>query len=402
MITKDRREIISYICILVMSFLLFFAMNDSFVGTGLLAAMTVVLIVCNYNKKTIYPVVPIILLCGYFIIMFALSGTMGITGFNSPQKFVAKFIGMMFAFVAATVIKQFSEEEKKRIVQVCILSIIISSFISIYYCIFVDPMAMRARDLVDINATFSFGQLYAIVLFIGGFSCYWLTMTKKNRIWSLVVFVILFTCLAYAMFTTALLLAIIGIVLGLILNNLTNKKRVAISIIALIAILIVFLVVREPLSAALYRMTLNFPELVQQRVAKVIDLLFATSHETTYTMDRRFELASYSLNSFFQHPWFGVGIKGIKYGAIGYHQEWPDMLGICGIIGTAIISLVMSAFTRKMFSWTEQISDKKALAIGLVQFFILGFLNPCISAASMFMLFCILPNLSSLGYGRAE
>ena len=37
MITKDRREIISYICILVMSFLLFFAMNDSFVGTGLLA-----------------------------------------------------------------------------------------------------------------------------------------------------------------------------------------------------------------------------------------------------------------------------------------------------------------------------------------------------------------------------
>lgn len=398
---KNVNKDITYICLLVCSFLIFFCIGSFLSGFVEIGIISAILIIANFRNRTLNIILPSILLMCFMVGWFAFSGTINIRGYNAPIKFVSKFVYLVFGGISGLAMKELSVRRKKNIIKIAIGTMLISSLISIYYCVAVNPDALRYRDIVGINNTFDFNQLYSVTFFFASYIFSYMMNRKSlgnstKKMIMILTISILLCVIVLSRLTTAILFIVIGVAIPILLDlKKKNAKSVSISIIILLIVL-VSVVFRNEISDALVGISKLFPSVVSRRLIRIVDMVFFTTHDNTYTMSRRMELASYSINSFLKSPIIGIGLNNIGYGTIGYHQEWFDFLGVIGLFGTCITMGSMMLFVRNIYKKTNSKIDQRNMQICLILFFILGFLNPCITISSMFTISVLAPNLSVL------
>lgn len=116
------------------------------------------------------------------------------------------------------------------------------------------------------------------------------------------------------------------------------------------------------------------------------------------TLSRRFMLANWSLVSFKNNPIFGINWKNHTYGKIGCHMQWADDLGRYGIIGNIFIIINYFMLAKYTINNTDKCFVKNSLVTVWIMFFILGFLNPCLSATNLMMMFVVIPSIEGILY----
>lgn len=399
---KNVNQYLSYIILLFSSVWVFFCFNESSMALESIALFALLLLL-NPRSDIFKDVVFFLLITIFFTGTLFMSGRlMERGGYNIPWKFLVKFFHILFAAMCGSVMRNLSSRQKKRVVCFALGSITISSIVSLYYVLRVNSLAIRYRELVGISQTFTFDQLFALPILAPGLVLFYLKMKKnlKHKLLFIAASVVIFLCVFFSVLTTAILITLIGLALVFLFTSFEKGNKMAIFwAILLVVFGGILLFFRTQIGELLYGIVGNMSTVVQQRLSRVIDMLFATDHANTYSMDRRFELADYSLDTFRAHPIFGIGIGGIRYGVIGYHQEWPDVLGVCGIIGTAIIVFAFCIYFKKLFRRTTENIDRMGTTIGLILMLILGCLDPCLVLPELYVIMVILPNISALVYG---
>lgn len=358
------------------------------------------IILLNIDNRMMINIVPALLMAIVTLIMLFMSGRMSERGFNAPIGNAQKFVFILFTQCVAIVTRQMEKRKKRTILLVTFSTIAVSCVVSIFYALTQDKYAIRYFEDRGFTNVMDFNQSYSVpfaftLIFLFLFSAKKIRM--KGRVIAL-AFIVLSAYFAFvSLYTTALMFIAIGMAMCFLVLLHEKSKKTFVGFALLSVFVVAFGVVfRQEISDFLYDLTENLNWIVQARVRDVIDTVFHTDHGNWYNTDRREELANYSLNSFFRHPWFGVGYSGYGYGIIGCHQEWYDMLGVFGLVGTSCFVFLMLFYIWQAYKYAESQMDKNALLISVTMFAILGFLNPCLSKQGLFLVFVIAPNLSSL------
>lgn len=387
---------ISFILVIITVALSFFSLIDSSFGTkALLVAL--VLLVLNLSNTYLNCVLPSMLFCFFAVFLLIISGQLGMRGFNAPINHGMKFVYIFLAFSIAVVTKGFSDSQKRIIIIVTILSGIISGCISIYSAVRMDPYAIRYASERGFSNVVDFNQLYGLTLYAVSMSLFLIAYGLKKHISVLIATIVMSLCVYFSLFSTAILLLLMGIVIGVLVNSYRKEKRniIYLCFFVLIFILVIMLFSNQ-ISEFIYNLTDGLNWIVRDRIRSVVDSFLGTDHGINYSYDRRNELAGYSINSFLQNPLFGVGYDTYGYGVIGCHQEWQDMLGVFGLIGTSIVLLVFFHMIKFIWNATENSVDRTAFIVSLILFFALGFVNPCLSIPVLIVVFVLSPNISAL------
>lgn len=116
--------------------------------------------------------------------------------------------------------------------------------------------------------------------------------------------------------------------------------------------------------------------------------------------NRRSDLANVSLNTFFDYPFFGIGVpEWGQYNQVGEHMPWVDFLAQYGFFGfLPFIAFLLYLLFRnfRFYFGSDRSLYKSVCATGFLIFVFSNFINPLIQEASMIFLllfyFCSVSN----------
>lgn len=396
---KNIRQVFTYAILLLSSFWIFFFLNESSMGAEGFVLL-IVLLLANLNYRSIRDVLFPTLLTAFFIISLLLSGRFfERDSYNIPYKFVVKFVVYSFTTMCASAMYGLEIRQRRRVVLTALITVFVSCAVSFCYATFVVHFTIRTCMELEVTQMMTFDQLYAMPVLLPSLVFFYAKYRRqmKHKVWYVLLLVTGFVFILGSMLATATILSIGGVAICFLMISFErgNKKAVVIAT-ALFVAAVLFFLFREQLGELAYGLTENMNTALQGRLRRVFDIIFATQHKNAYSMDRRFELAEYSLDTFRLHPILGVGVGGIRYGVIGYHQEWPDLLGVCGIVGTVIVMVSFTDTFRRIKRRTSDRSDRRSFYLSCFILFILGWLDPCLGFPQMYSVMVILPNLSVL------
>ena len=390
-------RVMTYCIALVSMFMIFFSFNNTSWGSVCIVA-TLVLIILNCRYDYLKPLFPFVLVCGITMLLLFMSGRASERGFNAPVNNALKYIHLMFVVALSIAMKKMSRQERHTILKWTMVSLTISVLISLYYLLRVDIYAVRFSELRGFPMVIGFDQFYGLcmflcVLFFTVISC----KQEKNKTKYIVLIIIWLACVGLSLLVTGLLLAVMGIALGLAVAKYNeSKSKTILWVIAIIILGFVVLVFRTQISDWIYSITDSMNPFLKDRLRSVTDTLLRTDHNIAYSYDRREELAGYSMSTFRNHPLFGIGYKYYGYGIIGCHQEWQDMLGVFGLFGATVFVILMMCHSRYLLKRMDNEIDKSAYLIALLVYIVFGFLNPCLTPPSLSVLFIVAPNASCI------
>ena len=386
---------LTYLIVLVSLFLAFFSYTKASFGIECIF-LTVAILVLNLKTKYLTELLPFMIICGITIIMYAFSGQTSVRGFNAPVNHMLKFVYLMFAVAISIGMRELSREVRARAIKWMLVSVLISVLISSYSAIFVDRYAIRYPEERGFNNVVDFAQFYGICIILCALVFVLLRYRKRYAIWKQVLYCIpVFVCVAVSLYVTGVLITALGIGLGFALHKYdSSKTKAALWAFILILLLGLMMIFRTQISDWIYRITEPLNWILKDRLRSVADTIFRTNHNLLYSYDRRNELASYSLTTFKNHPFLGIGYKEYGYGIIGGHQEWQDLLGVFGIVGTVILGVALLFLIKTTAKNIDNRIDLHAFYIAVIVFFILGFLNPCLNLPVLTAVFVVAPNIS--------
>ena len=379
--------------------------NDT-LGAPLFAA-ALLLMLFGWNGGKMAKAIPVLLLFLVIAFMLAASGQMSGRGFNSPFRHALKFLNLFFAFTCYLYLKDSAEEFMKKLFVIgTIFAVTVSSLRSVYIILTTNDYAVRyaSRYGEEAAGAANFHQVYAVPFFI--VIVFFLLIYAGTKTWksSLVLALILLANLYFiyrSLFTTALILTGLGILLLLYVKLFMRHRAFALALLLLfiVAFALVVFVFPEAVMETAKSATANMNYVLRSRLLYVLETILQVPSGIEYTYNRRMQLANYSLDTFRAHPFFGVGYAGYGYGVIGCHQEWADMLGVFGAIGSLIVFGILFWMFAQVFKGLESRVEKELYITAVILFIILGFLNPCMSAPVMMMVFVVVPNAKYL-FGR--
>lgn len=387
--------------ILLMAGLIYFSGADS-MGTIELGIAITAFILC-FNNCKMQRAIPILLLAGFVLFMLFFSGQRNVTGFNAPIKHALKFVHLLFAFICYLFFRYAaSEKEKIILIYVVFFAAAASCLRSIYLVYTGNDYAIRYAARYGYSGDVAgFAQIYGIPLLI---VIVWSLLFNgekkkfKEKILLIGLLAIYLYFIYVSLMTTALILTVIGILLFVLIKmvhkNAATSIMVLISLL-LLAILTLFVFPNQIMSVVI-KLTENMNYVLQDRIRYVFQDMLNVSSGISYNHERREELASYSLNTFKEHPIFGVGYSGYGYGVIGCHQEWPDMLGVFGLLGSIVVWGIIIRMIIVTYKGLESREEKDLFLVLVAMFGTLGFLNPCLGSPLLFALFVIAPNAKCL------
>ena len=389
------RQFLTYIIILTVMFVTFCSFCRGSFGMEYII-LSIGLLMLNLSPKAIIELLPFILTSIVTLLLLFFSGQASVRGFNAPINHALKFVNLMFTAAVSIGMRNLPKKYKLFILRTVIFSIIISALNSLYYVIFVDKYAIRYYADRGFTTVVDFDQFYGICFVLCVLICALFLWNKGYKIRKFVpvcIIMSLFVCLS--LYVTGLLICMLGVSIAFaIYMYLRNKRRAAVSAIMVMLALVIVLVFKNQISDFIYSITEPLNYILRDRLRSVADMVLRTDHNLAYSYDRRNELAGYSLNAFHQHPLFGVGYESYGYGVIGCHQEWQDMLGVFGTIGTSIFICLMIWFIKIVIKNVNNRADVYVFLMSFFLFFILGFLDPCLSLPVLFSVFIIAPNIS--------
>ncbi len=407
---KNRQFSIStssilFVLYLVTSILVYAGSGDG-MGTIQLGVSVLTIFIYYQNEKT-YQALPILAFTFFALVLLVLSGQMRARGFNAPIKHVLKFVHILYAFTAFIFIRYIASETERRIFVIAMLlvTVVICARSVVLVLTSGNAYAIRYASRYGFESDVAgFNQVYAIPFYIVIVSFVLVNLKKKKPIYVLLLLGALLIYLLFvgiSLFTTALIMSAAGLVLlfffTMFRNNPTKLFRVVLTLIILAALVI--LIFPYQIMDILTRVTKGMNYVIRDRLLYVAEQILRVPSGISYSYERREELASYSLQTFRQYPLFGVGYGGYGYGVIGCHQEWIDMLGVFGIVGSAVVFAILTYMFLVVYRDLESRKEKDLYIILVVMFIVLGFLNPCLSDPLMLALFVIVPNVKYL-YGK--
>lgn len=400
---RINNQKLCYYIILICTVLFYISFNKNSLRTVCLF-FCCILIILNAKNKAMVDVLPSLTMAVVTLLMLAMSGRMAERGFNAPIVNEAKFVYILFVQCVAIIMSLIDRQKKKIILLTTFGTIAVSCLVSIFYAATQDIYAIRYfeekgfKNVMDFDQSYAVPFAFALILFLL-INAKWKELKRKMLP---IAFLILSAYFAFvSLYTTALIFIALAIVICFLFTLYRKSKKLFVVLMLIgVSVLIVVIFFNQQISDFLYDLTEGMNWIVRARVRSVIDTVFRTDHRNWYNTNRRNELAGFSLETFKQHPLFGVGYRGYRYGVIGCHQEWYDMLGVFGLIGGGCILFVMLFYVRRLYVNAETQMDKDALLISVVMLMVLGFLNPCLSKQVLFLVFVIAPNLSSLLPGK--
>ncbi len=363
----------------------------------------ILLMIVTFNNKSIARIIPIFIFSSVVLLMLVLSGRFSERGFNAPISHETHFTALFMVSVIAEYLKKSDDEIKRFIIRFTLLLLTISTLVSIYYVLRVNQYAIRFNEAYGFTRVLRFSQTYSICMICMPMFLY-LIYTHNNKTKLLgsrmiicALLILFICCIVVSLFATAVFLLSMGFLI-IWSSRIYKSNRIAFLLLVMLIVLffIVVCIIPDQFAEFIYRNTEDINWIIKLRIRGITDLVFGTDLSPEYSMERRTELASYSLNTFKEHPILGIGYNEFGYGVIGMHQEWLDMLGTFGLFGTIMFAVVFIPFLMGIYKQCPNQLDRNSYIVCLCMFFVLGFLNPCLSFQVLFVILCVAPNISSL------
>lgn len=383
----------NYIILMVCMFLIFFSYTkDVLTMEALIIGSVLVLI--NLRRRIPVDIMLAFMLCIFALLQLVMSGRITERGFNSPISHAYKFIYLFFIIVLSNYMGRLSEEHRKSIITLVFLVSAGVSLYSIFYCQITSEWAIRDSQFGN-DFIIGFEQVYGYLIIASLLFLSMMYQTGKKSRWNIMILLIFVLVIIYSRLTTALLLLGVGVAIGLIIYFLEKKqtKFVVLMIILIFGIILLF-AFSETVTLMLYRLAENFNWETEARLKSLIDMIFGGKSNTFYSLDRRIELGYYSISSFKDHIFFGIGYSDYEYGTIGGHQEWMDLLGVFGLFGGIAFLITIFLALRNRYLKADYLG-RRCILLSSIIFFTLGFLNPCLNNVCLASVLVIAPNISS-------
>lgn len=311
--------------------------------------------------------------------------------FSTLHVVIARYQLLIYPILFAYV-RHLSLYEKKRIFKLAFMCIIGTIMLSLYYVVFVEPLAIRYAGVIQLFGSGDFMLMYSIALAMGPLLFLILERLKHKMKSSILIIglILMFTCLIVCKLVTSIVVAVISILVMFIIKQ--KKKFLLIPFICTLAWFSKTFIAKMFYYIADKKI---FFWSTNDKIIAVANLLSGNTANIN-TLSDRYMLARWSLQSFMENPLFGINWKDHVYGKIGCHMQWADDLGRYGLLGNVLLIVNYVYLVRYTVRSIGDIYTKKALVAAWITFFALGFLNPCITTTNLMMIFIVIPSFEAM------
>ena len=347
------------------------------------------------NKKLWQEVIPLSILNGMiFVLTFfrcIIADQLNLGFFSTLHVVIARY-QLLICPILFVYVRHLSLYEKRRIFTLAFMCIIGTIILSLYYVVFVEPLAIRYAGVIQLFGAGDFMLMYAIAIAMGPLLLLILERLKhniKSRM-LIIAFILMLICLIVCKLVTSVIVAAISIFVMLIVKH--KKKILMMSSLCFLAWFS-----KTFIAKILYYIAEKkiFFWSTNDKIVAIANLLSGDTANIN-TLSDRYMIARWSLLSFMKNPLFGINWKDHVYGKIGCHMQWADDLGRYGLLGNVLLIVNYVYLVRYTVRNIGDIYTKKALIAAWITFFILGFLNPCITITNLMMIFIVIPSFEAL------
>lgn len=237
----------------------------------------------------------------------------------------------------------------------------------------------------------SFDFIYGLVIFLP--ALFYLIIVNKlilNKVFYLILLILVIYCILKANFTTAYILFLIeiGLCFFLLLKSSLGK--------CLMIILLIFSLLFGKQIVLFY---LNFlinntrSILSQEKLIGIIN--FIGGQENISGVTSRINLILQNIYSFIEKPIFGQGAyyndQAFKY--IGRHSQFLDEFARYGFLGGVLLFYFIFSCCYQIYKKINNKDYRKIYIISTVVFFMLAFLNPIFNNGILMFYFIVIPLL---------
>lgn len=317
----------------------------------------------------------------------AVADKLDLSYFSPMQIVIARYQFIVYPTMFTYIIS-LNASQKKRLFNIFILSATVTVIVSLYYVLRVDPQAIRNTRGVSYYGVGGFQFVYAIAIFGGPYLSTIIWRFKNNdRCWiDLICFLLMCVCIVLCNLVTSVVILSVSIIFSCFLYS----KSLMRSFSAILGGICIILkdywakCMRELADKEIFYWSTN------KKLYAIANLL-SGKNEGLDTLSSRERLTKISLNSFWEHPLFGIDYKNHVAGVVGCHAQWADDLARFGIIGNAVIWINYLYIAKYSLTRCENIQIRHQLLTCWILFFVLGFLNPCLSGTILTIMFVIIP-----------
>lgn len=319
-----------------------------------------------------------------------MAGKLDMSYFSPMQAVIGRYQFFVYPTMFIYVI-QLDTGRKRKLFNLAIISIITTVIVSLYYVLCVYPQAIRNTQGVSYYGVGDFQLMYAIALFGGPYLSYirkkW--ANKERVLLHIISFGLMCLCIVLCNLVTAVVILAISIALSYYFS--TNKSFYKLFLIT-IAGGVTFLknvwadILRKIAEKNIFYWSTN------NKIIAIANLI-SGEHVGLDTLSTRVRLTKISWNSFKEHFLFGIEFSNHQSGVIGGHAQWVDDLARFGILGNLIIwgnYIYIARYTIKSSCSFEM---RSSLTAAWATFFVLGFLNPCLSGTIFMIMFIVIPSM---------
>lgn len=320
--------------------------------------------------------------------------------YSSFQVVISRYQLVVYPIIFMYVIR-LNNTDKRKIFNLFYFCITITVLFSLFYIFYIDPQAIRntQRD-VTLFGVGDFIFIYSLSIAIGPIFFLVIRRLRSSKFFVLyfLSFILILVCIVLSNLVTSVIVSILSLTLMYIINY---KKIIFSSLIPIISVCLFTL--KKYISQFLKYIASKqlFYWSTNNKILAISNLL-AGDYRNLDTLSRRKMLAEFSIESFRNNLLFGINWKDHKYGVIGCHMQWADDLGRYGVVGNFVIFL---NYVYMIYITIKRIDSKfvkSALKTSWLMFFILGFLNPCISSANLMIIFVIIPSMTGFFEDKGE
>lgn len=322
-----------------------------------------------------------------------IAGQLNMGYYSSFQVVIQRYQFVIYPIIFLYV-SQLANEKKRKIFNWGITCISITVIVSLYYIFAVDPQAIRNTQGVNYFGVGDFQLMYAISMLFG--PLFFLIVDKikhKEKCWGLLVeFGLMGICLILCNLVTSAVLAICSI--G-VTYCFTRKVKLIYFVMGLAGTMLylckgfIGIALKKLADKSIFYWSTN------NKIYAIANVLMG-DFTNIDTLSRRMMLSNQSINSFKENILFGINFKDHVQGKIGCHAQWADDLGRFGLIGNLVIWINYFSIAKKTITYNPNRIVMQNMKSVWVCFFILGFLNPCLSGTILMAQFVIIPTFDAL------
>ncbi|MBQ7818381.1 MAG: hypothetical protein IJ341_01660 [Bacteroidales bacterium] len=302
---------------------------------------------------------------------------------------------LIFMFIFSVYSDKQYENDRSVILSIWLVDTVISCIYSIYRLIdepnlsrmlstgtyHTTEEAIRARGII------SFGVIYGLALFLIALF-YLIIMKKEKRIVNIILLTLFITALFLAQFLIAVILAAIGFVWIIFINNPGKADNTRLRVLGFI-IIGVICILGLPLFISLSTQFQLFGYEINARLEEILLLFKGENLEGTDIL-ARFSQYFISLSAFVSS--FGLGKIAFSSVQVGSHSQWLDGFGNYGII-FALYIVAFFIFRRFVIQRLPNKKSKQLYSLIFAIYVVMSFINTSAWAPITLSLCVIVPFL---------